>query len=623
MLTFQWQGEHFHVMPGEPFGFRLLHGGDTIYSSDGSLFALALSEKGIWLLEYRDDYVLQLISAAGEELKTITLNAIHQGEQYRSLEWSEGILYLTSGGGKEVLAVSEDGEMIFSAEAPGENTYFAIGSDGQVYAVADEGNGSRLYRINESTAAFEPAFSCGAGKVFNGKGEDYLLLLSDTGLYALNQDGAARAVAVWAKCSIAINGLFSVQALGDGSYLCMDAGGAKLLQPVDPAERKAKTELRIAVIGSNSALSKAASGFNSGNDAFYVSIMDYSDGGRLSEAEALTRLNTEILAGNGPDMLCFSKISPYPFISRGMLANLEEYLEKDSEISTDDIAIEKALRNGGGIYFMSGQFNFETLVARYADFGDRCGWTLEEYLDMENTLEPGGMLIYNMTRETFMNAIAARYIRTAIDWSAGTCGFDSPEFIQLLEAGRRIRETPEDSGAMRYGFGAAAVGAGERTTSLSFVDSVWKLAWEEQKAGCQLSFIGWPTVDGSCGSDVRLDAPVGILSQGENTQGCWAFIKYMLQNADSRDHLPVYMPLLQEELARARDDEAQEIQMTEEDAERFLALVSKLENAALYDETVLDIIKSESQAFFNGDKTAEETARLIQSRAGLYVAEQG
>ena len=36
----------------------------------------------------------------------------------------------------------------------------------------------------------------------------------------------------------------------------------------------------------------------------------------------------------------------------------------------------------------------------------------------------------------------------------------------------------------------------------------------------------------------------------------------------------------------------------------------------------MDIINSECQAMFAGDKTPEETAELIQSRASLYVAEQ-
>ena len=35
-----------------------------------------------------------------------------------------------------------------------------------------------------------------------------------------------------------------------------------------------------------------------------------------------------------------------------------------------------------------------------------------------------------------------------------------------------------------------------------------------------------------------------------------------------------------------------------------------------------DIIQEEAAAFFNGDKTAEETARIIQNRVEIYLGEQ-
>ena len=36
----------------------------------------------------------------------------------------------------------------------------------------------------------------------------------------------------------------------------------------------------------------------------------------------------------------------------------------------------------------------------------------------------------------------------------------------------------------------------------------------------------------------------------------------------------------------------------------------------------MDIITSETDAYFAGDKTVDETAGMIQSRVNLYVAEQ-
>ena len=159
--------------------------------------------------------------------------------------------------------------------------------------------------------------------------------------------------------------------------------------------------------------------------------------------------------------------------------------------------------------------------------------------------------------------------------------------------------------------------------SLSWVQTVWKLAYEEKMAGCRLSFIGWPTVDGSCGSDVYLIEPVGIINQGNNTVGCWEFIKFMpLHPNMNTDSLPVYMPLLQAKVDDAKDNKDIPVSFSDSDAERFFDLVSEMENAAVYDETVLDIIRKESAAFFNGDKTAEEAYKLIQSKVSIYLAEQ-
>ncbi len=40
------------------------------------------------------------------------------------------------------------------------------------------------------------------------------------------------------------------------------------------------------------------------------------------------------------------------------------------------------------------------------------------------------------------------------------------------------------------------------------------------------------------------------------------------------------------------------------------------------DDTIPDIILEEADAFFAGDKTAEETASILQSRVSIYLAEQ-
>ena len=41
-----------------------------------------------------------------------------------------------------------------------------------------------------------------------------------------------------------------------------------------------------------------------------------------------------------------------------------------------------------------------------------------------------------------------------------------------------------------------------------------------------------------------------------------------------------------------------------------------------YDMSILDIVTEQAQAYFAGQKSADEVAKLVQSKANIYVNEQ-
>lgn len=609
-------------------GYWLQHDGEEIFSSPNYFYAAAASNEGIWILENdlsdgKSNYSLLLISQKGEIQKSINLSEKNTSESYRRLLiCSDDNLYLISGK-NDLVVISTDGNFVCSIALPDETFYPVAGSDGKVYLVQPTKESNQLYLVDVNSSTFSKSLLCNNGNIYNGMDDYFLLLKNSSGLYAIMPNGNIDPIVIWAECNITINGLFSIYSIRDEQFLLMSETGPFILSPADFSGIEKKTTLQIATIRQSNALKKVVSDFNNNNSKYSVQILDYSDNGTFESEIALSRLNTEILSGNYPDMICFSHINPYPYISKNLLANLEAFFNQDEEINIEDIAIANALDSHDGIYYISGVFNFETLVGRYSDFGDRYGWTLAEYLNLEKTVPDEIETIHNMTKESFINFIVSRYIRTAIDWDNCKCNFNTPEFIELLEAGSRIRETPENPANMSYGYGPTKVGEGTRIVSLSWVETVWKLAFEEQMAGCKLSFIGWPTVDGNCGSDVHLIEPVGIVNQGDNINGCWEFIKFTLLYPDmNAENLPAYIPLLQAKVDNAKENEDLPVQISDYDAERLFSLISKIENVAIYDETVLDIIHKESASFFNGDKTAEEVAKIIQSKVSIYIAEQ-
>ena len=139
-----------------------------------------------------------------------------------------------------------------------------------------------------------------------------------------------------------------------------------------------------------------------------------------------------------------------------------------------------------------------------------------------------------------------------------------------------------------------------------------------------MAYIGWPTPDGSAGSDINLIFPIGISAQTEYAEGCWEFISYILRNAivlDAFSGSPSYLPRRTQALTAA-NEQGSKWETEAADLEQMYALAASCQNLAYYDEAILNIILEEADAMFEGNATAEEVAQRVQDRASLYMMEQ-
>lgn len=620
-----------HLDDAQHMQYEIVQDAQSIYSATGVVMDYTSAENGIWVAEWYADpdaTTLRLIAPDGTNLNTIDVASSSSSEwQVYTVDYLDGLLYLLrryAGGSPTMDLLKPDGSDCGQISLPAAYGYAVPGSDDVMYYVQKTDSGNLVYQLDAENETANPLFSVGNGSVFSGTDEYPLLLNTKEGIYGLSSDGEQAPILIFSECKIFLGIAKSLLVLPNGGFYYLTETGANLLLPCDDSSNAAKQELTIAAIGSTPDLSVMAERFNAQSEEYTVRIIDYTNDGDFSDREAKTRLTTELISGRLPDMLCFSALSPFPYISKGLLMDLTPLFAEDPELALDDLVISNALTAQGGMYVASGEFFFETLVGLPSRFGNQCGWTLQDYLQIESAVSDDIQTIYNMTKEGFLKEIAARYIRTAVDWENGRCYFDCDDFIEILQASARIRENPESASGISFAYGPSEVGKGKWVAALSWVNTVWKLAYEEKMAGCALSFIGWPTIDGSCGSDIILTDPVGIVAQSEHTDGSWTFIKYMIQNTEESDQngLPVYRPLLETMCEAAKEDSALPVKFRDTDQETLFKLLDAAENIAMYDEQVLSIIMDESSAFLNGGKGATETAKAIQSRVSLYLAEQ-
>lgn len=607
--------------------------GGSIYESNcDNLLAFTGSGDVLWTAETEPDsklgqaLVLKKLSTGGAVTKTVMLNDIAPVSAYVEdmAADAQNNLFIIAGGA--LFAVDEGGklltELTFSGAFP---VQLAVNSLGEVCALAQTAEGKVLYSLDVKTGKTEKLTELGEYDIHNGSGSFYLYLTNSKGLWVMSSPEAEKLepVIVWAECSMDFAGLSSVFPISGGRFLCVDDNGAYVVSPATPDEIVHKTVLTLACV-SPKEIDKIVSKFNVNNERYTVVVDDYSQGGAVSRSDALNRLNTEIIGGNIPDMILFSDMSMSPYTQKGLMADLYGFMDDDPDLDRSDYIMLDKFETGGALYYVANLSYVELVYGRYADFGDSWGWTIDKFMELQDSMKNGESVFPDMSRNTFLEYLVRAYLRNAVDWESGTCNFENEGFISLLNAAKSLDSSAETDYGLFFMQTADELGRGERITSLGTLYNVCAVAETEKLAGEKLSIIGWPTVDGGCGTMLELQYPIGICEKSGNKEGAWAFAKYVL------DLGTACIPINKEKLNEAfegcivRTGRLKDFPplMTWEDADRLLEFLEQIEVVDEANDDIMNIILEEAGSYFAGVRSAEEAAKLINSRVGILLAER-
>ena len=646
--TLAFDGKEYRVYNNWD-GWRLLLDDETVYETTNQVCGARPVDRGIWICEELrdgDDWTARFVRIDGSgNVQSSIDTKLPTGSFARVFSIDGERLVLNC---SDCLRIyDEQGTslaVIPHAEWAGQ---LLTGSDGVLYYIEenDQGGGT-VSAIDAEGADFRELFCYERGQLCRGDDAAPFLLIRDTGIDRIQVDGSADPLVIWEECGLGVSGLLDVKAQPDGSYLLTGFADPLRLVPAQPSELKLRTKLTLGVLPmntegaqldfsmANANLVREVSAFNAWSTDSFVQLEDLSEGGTLNAEQARLKLNTRILAGECPDMLLFSNwsLSPFPFVRKGLLRDLgEDFAADDPDIRLEDIVIAPMLQNDlGGLYLLGNRFSIETRYGLQERFGKVWGWDYDTYQRIDREAPQGGMVMYNLTRDYFLRESASRFIRSAIDWQSGSCDFDNADFIKLLEACRDMRETPEDPSNMVFGLPAQLMEGGYMLTALTMITSPESFARDQREMGKPLSYIGFPTPDGSCGSDLSFSDAIGVMSSSEHPLDCWQFLKYSLMH--SKYGLPVYRPLLEERVAEAQRSETEDETdpfgehltppMTDSEVQGYYELLGQIQHTTLCDQAALAIIREEFAAVLAGDKSPQEAAKLVQSRVSLYVAEQ-
>ncbi len=408
--------------------------------------------------------------------------------------------------------------------------------------------------------------------------------------------------------------------------------------------------------------------FNKTSDKYRIEVRDYSEFATAEDSSAgLTRLNTEIVAGNVPDMLETSSIPLRQYAAKGLLEDLWPFIEGDTDIGGRAGVMEHVLNaaeQDGKLYEIFTNFAIRTVAGPKNIVGDRMSWTLA---DLQEALAkmPEGCAIFGQTdtKTDMLSNVMAQNADSFVDWSTGQCRFDSEDFKALLAFCNSFPaeydwENSQDEWEDPY---TRIISGKQMLTSVYFSQLRWDFLENDGlfKSQGGAAFIGYPREDGGVGSGFTTNGGVAMSAACKDKEGAWSFMRTRLlsQSTDEESarywsNFPVNkadfdkmveeamtvqyeqdengQPLLDEngqpieikETWWISDDlQLEQGAVTQEQYDRFMALYNVVDSVYYFDEAIYDIVADMAGAYFAGDRSLDDTAAQIQSRVTLYVNE--
>jgi len=380
-----------------------------------------------------------------------------------------------------------------------------------------------------------------------------------------------------------------------------------------------KTELILATDIYTPEMNELVYRFNNKSKDYKVTVVEYGGMGKTVD-----NLRTEINAGKTPDIYAFEGENPLRGASGSPLyEDLLPYLDADPEYSRETLfpsLLNAFVREDGELNWMPYDFTMLTFTAPVSLVGERTSITMEE---AESIAADNGLYVFDIAidQEWLLSFICSTVINRYIDPIAGICDFENPDFIALLE---KCNEHPEKRP--------------EELEERRCVLSYYYFFWFDNYGGIKnfngdYCFAGLP-VSGEPGGvfmNNLFNLRFAISSQSEHKDGAWEFVRSILssENQQAADNFPVVQKEFELKLEAAiagnlayRDDPEMKIDISQSDADKLRNLIDSTTYMVSDDAIARDIIKEEAMMYFAGDRTVEETARIIQNRLSTYVAEQ-
>lgn len=491
-----------------------------------------------------------------------------------------------------------------------------------------------------------------------GVEQDSIVYVNHEGLFFHQMGGSVSEQLInGALVSLGDSSLSFIQALtvDEATYLVLGTdslGTSRMYRYTYDPEASAVPEkqLKVYALEDSVALQQAISYFQKQNpDVFVKKTIGLSGGDGITAEDALRTLSTDIMAGNGPDVLILDGIPVDSYMEKGILADIKDLVE---EVEGQDGLFEnikEAYIRDGKLYEMPSRFGFSAVEGE--EEAVEAGGSLDAFLEYAKGKKSANPDINVLVPMSASGLLYELYYADSAGWRKEDGSLDEEKLKAYLKAAKEYfeldtyAEEEYNNQIENYTFRFGGMGSAASTVAnfrnylmgctgigtIASFSSVQEICAVEAQIGGSYQIFG----EAEKGSFVPY-VSVGIAAQSADNQEARAFVKGLLgkecQSA-STEGFPVNRAAYQEHQKNQREYSTAaslsdgtvvgvEVNaLTEEQANTLVKQLESLKKPVLTDRVIQELVIQEGIKCLKGDETVEEAAAGIMQKVKLYLSE--
>lgn len=482
----------------------------------------------------------------------------------------------------------------------------------------------RIFLLIPEDLSFSPVTNFDSGSLV-ACDENSLYMQDSTSFYRYHLETQETEL-LFNTAELGVRSLQAVIPIDGGGFIGYDPSTVQIffLRELLSTDAIGRKQIVLGTTNTVRSYTNAVLAFNSSQSEYKIVIHDYT---KYQDPELI--LNTEIIAGNGPDILDMVNLSG-DMLKAGVLTDLLPYMVSDPDIDTDDFfpAVFEAMKVDGKVMSAIPTYLIYSLVAREDDYPAGIDG-MDGFL---TAVSKNGLYYQNLwSQEAFLQCA---FCSDTIDH------YTQSDIADILRLSANL--TTEEEQFEQDGFSAheREFAAGRQDLFVQKFGGTDSVIIAELALQTRLKPLGFPFAEENTGMIIPM-IELGVLSNSEVKDGAWAFIRTMFLPEYQRMLGNMTYPLSQSAYANAESEyrarwEEKGYWVTVAFADRsdevFLDRALGLECArkALekpygvyhYNEAVMGFVNVAAQEYYNGKLSAEGAAELVMSKLKIYFAER-